>query len=372
MIPDSGSAVLETVKIQKLRTSAYTVPTDAPESDGTLEWNSTTLVLVEVEAGNNTGIGYTYGDASIASFIQKNLVSIVQEANAMDIPAIYRYMLASIRNEGNCGMAYMAVSAVDNALWDLKGKLLNLSLAALVGTVREEVPVYGSGGFTSYSDKKLCEQLGGWADQGFTKVKMKIGRDPGADINRVKIARQSIGDKTDLMIDANGAYDAKTAIRTSEIVAEYGVSWFEEPVSSDNLSGLKFIRDHVPSSINIAAGEYGYSLPYFTAMLSHQAVDILQADATRCGGITGFLKAGYLCEAHSLPFSFHCAPALHLHAAAALNSFYVGEYFHDHVRIENMFFDGVIQPVAGKLKPDRSRPGLGLEFKYPDAAKYKL
>lgn len=368
MIAGTEDAVI----IGPVSASAYTVPTDFPESDGTLEWNSTTLILVEVEAGGKKGIGYSYADEVVAAFINQKLKHFVSGQDAMNIPLIWRNMVISIRNEGNCGMAYMAVSAIDNALWDLKAKILNLPLCKLLGAVRNEVSLYGSGGFTSYPIEKLQNQLSGWVENGFTAVKMKIGRNPDEDIKRVKAARQSIGQEAALMVDANGAYDAKTAIKQAEVFAEFGVTWFEEPVSSDNLSGLKFVREHFPASINLAAGEYGYSIGYFAEMIKHKAVDVLQADATRCGGLTGFLKAGYLAEADHLAFSFHCAPALHLHAAMALNSFYTGEYFYDHTRIENMLFDGTQLPVNGKLKPDLSRLGTGLEFKHLDAEKFRV
>jgi len=372
MIEDSEQTVDDDIRIVRLKTNAYTIPTDGPEADGTLEWHSTTLILTEIEAGGKSGIGYTYGDASIAAFIENNLKNQVIGKNALNIPFIWKQLVNSVRNNGNCGLAAMAISAVDTALWDLKAKIINLPLAELLGTVHKEVMLYGSGGFTSYPEKKLQEQLGGWAENGFTHVKMKIGRDVQEDRQRVQTARKSICGECSLMVDANGAYDVKTALQQADFFKDYGVSWFEEPVSSDNLNGLHFIREHAPAPIRITAGEYGYTLGYFAEMLKHQAVDVLQADATRCGGITGFLKAGYLCEAFKLPFSFHCAPALHLHAALSLPSFYIGEYFYDHVRIENMLFDGVQLPVNGKLKADLTRPGLGLEFKYGDAERYKV
>ena len=358
--------------INSIAVSAYKIPTDAPESDGTLAWNSTTMVVVELEAGGTCGLGYTYAHEAVGQFIQQKLAPIVTGKEVFDIPARWLDMVMAIRNEGNCGMAYMALSAVDNALWDVKAKLLGLPLCTLLGTVRDKALVYGSGGFTSYSPEQLQWQLGGWAEQGLKKVKMKIGRDPTADVDRVRTAREAIGPDVDLMVDANGAYDAKTALTKAEAFANYGVTWFEEPVSSDNLSGLRFIREHVPASMQVAAGEYGYAIEYFAHMLQQGAVDVLQADATRCGGITGFLKAGYLAEGYQLPFSFHCAPALHLHPALCLNRYFVGEYFHDHVRIESLFFDGVQQPVNGYLTPDLSRPGLGLDLKRADAEKYRI
>ncbi|HET8572653.1 MAG TPA: enolase C-terminal domain-like protein [Edaphocola sp.] len=360
------------VPIENVMPSAYRVPTASPESDGTLEWDSTTLILVEIDAGGKTGIGYTYGDAGIACFIRDKLERLVMKQDALDIPFLWKKMMDAIRNEGACGMAVMAVSAVDNALWDLKAKILNLSLAKLLGNAREAVPVYGSGAFTSYSINRLCMQMEDWMKEGFTSVKMKIGRHRDEDLFRVKAARERLGEHAELFVDANGAYDVKTALKLAAQFVDCGVTWFEEPVPSSDLEGLAFVRSHCPAVMNIVAGEYGYTLSYFREMLRHGAVNVLQADATRCGGITGFMKAGVLAEAMQIPFSFHCAPAAHVHAAAALNAFYIGEYFYDHARIEQMLFDGMPDPVSGKLAVTLNRPGAGLEFKHRDAAPYKL
>lgn len=372
MIIESEIEVSDIIKINKVAVSAYTIPTDFPESDGTIKWNSTTLVLVEISAGNKTGIGYTYANEASAVVIDKVLKKIVTDANAFDIPSLNAKMMAAVRNDGQTGIAMMAVSAVDNALWDLKAKLFNVPLCTLLGKAKESMLIYGSGGFTSYNKKQLQQQFGGWVDEGIQHVKMKIGTDPGKDVERVKEARDAIGKNAELFVDANGAYAIKQAIEKSYQFREYNISWFEEPVTSANLEGLQFIREHVQPEVNIAAGEYGYNLPYFFHMLKANAVDVLQADATRCGGITNFLKAGSLAEAQQIPFSSHCAPSLHLHAAISLNNFYIAEYFYDHVRIENMLFDGVMQSKDGCIYPDATRPGMGIEFKYKDAEKYKI
>jgi L-alanine-DL-glutamate epimerase-like enolase superfamily enzyme len=267
----------------------------------------------------------------------------------------------------------MAVSAVDTALWDLKARLLRLPLVALLGAVRDSVPVYGSGGFTSYPIDRLREQLGGWVARGIGMVKMKVGTDPAADPERVRAAREAIGPDAGLFVDANGAYDRKQALAFAELVAgEYGVGWFEEPVSSEDLDGLRLLRDRAPAGMDIAAGEYGDGLPYFRRMLAAGAVDVLQPDATRCGGITGFMRAGALCQAHGVPLSAHTAPSIHAHACCALPTARHIEYFHDHVRIEAMLFDGAREPVDGRLRHDLSRPGLGLEIKEGEAARYAV
>ncbi|HET6907072.1 MAG TPA: enolase C-terminal domain-like protein, partial [Rhodanobacteraceae bacterium] len=263
--------------------------------------------------------------------------------------------------------------AVDNALWDLKAKLLDLPLFKLLGAVRAAAPVYGSGGFCSYSDAQLREQLGGWADSGIRMVKMKVGREPQRDPARATVARKAIGDEVQLFVDANGAYSRKQALHMADVFAhEYAVRWFEEPVSSDDLRGLRLLRDRAPGGLDIAAGEYGYTPWYFRRMLAAGAVDVLQADGSRCAGISGFMQANALCEAFNLPLSAHCAPALHAHPACAARPLRHIEYFHDHVRIENMLFDGVLQPTDGALHPDASRPGFGLEFKHADAERYRV
>lgn len=362
----------DSILIKDLKVSAYKIPTATPEADGTIEWNSTTMVLVEINASDKKGIGYSYANEASAVVIDKVLKKIIVDANAFDIPSLNAKMIAAIRNDGQTGIAMMAVSAVDNALWDLKAKLFDVPLCNLLGKAKDSMLIYGSGGFTSYNKKQLQQQLSGWVDEGIQHVKIKIGTEPEKDVERVKEARDAIGKNTKLFVDANGAYIIKQAIEKSFQFKEYNVSWFEEPVTSANLEGLQFIREHVQPKVNIAAGEYGYNLPYFYHMLKANAVDVLQADATRCGGITNFLKVGALAEAHQIPFSSHCAPALHLHVALSVNNFYIAEYFYDHVRIEKMFFDGVMPSKNGCLFPDLQKPGMGLEFKNKDAEKYKI
>jgi L-alanine-DL-glutamate epimerase-like enolase superfamily enzyme len=363
---------MHTTRIDKLGVTAYSISTESPESDGTLKWEKTTLVLVEVMAADKTGIGYSYADESTAILARSLLAEVVTGMDPFDIPAAHAAMVHKIRNLGRPGVVSMAISAVDNALWDLKAKLLNLSLLDLLGAVRDGAEIYGSGGFTSYSIEKLQEQLSGWVAEGIKSVKMKIGRDPVADLERVLAARIAIGPNVQLFVDANGAYTRKQALAQAAKFTELDVRWFEEPVSSDDLEGLRLMRDRAPAGMNIAAGEYGYDLGYFRHMLAAGAVDVLQADATRCAGITGFLQAGTLCHAFQQPFSFHCGPAIHAAAACAVPSFWIGEYFFDHARIEQMFFEGVVRPIKGVLIPDRSRPGLGLEFKRADAAPYLI
>jgi L-alanine-DL-glutamate epimerase-like enolase superfamily enzyme len=361
------------VPLERLLVSAYRVPTDRPhESDGTIEWDSTTLVLVEAAAGGETGLGYTYAAAAAGALISDTLTPLTCGMNVLDTGRIWARMVAAVRNIGRPGVASMAISAVDVALWDLKARLLDVPLVALLGAVRQEAPLYGSGGFTSYDVPQLEHQLAGWVEQGIPRVKMKIGREPAADASRVAAVRGAIGDDAQLFVDANGAYSRKQALEMAARFVESGVSWFEEPVYYLDYAGLRFCRDHAPASMEISVGEYGYDPPTFAAILEAGAADVLQADATRCEGITGLLVVDGLCEAKLMPLSTHCAPTLHLHPACALKRLRHVEYFHDHVRIERMFFDGVPEPVGGALRPDLSRPGLGLEFKRGEAKRYAI
>ena len=366
------SRLADRATVEKITVSCYVVPTDAPESDGTFDWEATTLVLVEIAAGGCTGLGYTYADAAAGQVIAGVLAKIVEGRDVFDIPGAHAAMLRQVRNLGRSGICASAIAAVDSALWDLKARLLGVSLLDLLGAARDRIPVYGSGGFTSYSDAQLRAQFGGWAADGFTMVKMKLGRAPtiDAEMARVRVARESVGPDVALFVDANGAYDRKQALGMAERFAEFGVTWFEEPVSSDDLEGLRLLRDRAPAGMAITAGEYGYDTWYFRQMLAAGAVDILQADATRCLGISGFLATGALATAFHTPLSFHCAPTLHAAVACALPGVVHGEYFHDHARIERMFFEGAPSPVNGTLAPDRQRLGLGLEFRRADAEKF--
>jgi L-alanine-DL-glutamate epimerase-like enolase superfamily enzyme len=191
---------------------AYTIPTDAPEADGTIAWDSTTLILVELNAGDQAGIGYTYAHRTAAVVARELIEKHCLNRSAFDINALYSAMRASQRNYGAEGIGATALSAVDMALWDLKSKLMGKALASLLGLVRPAAPVYGSGGFTSYSDDQLREQLSGWVSQGIPRVKMKVGTHPNKDPHRMAVAREAVGSDTELFIDANGAYSRKQAL----------------------------------------------------------------------------------------------------------------------------------------------------------------
>ena len=352
--------------VDRLETCCFTIPTDDVESDGTLEWASTTIVVVEAVGGGHRGLGWTYAPEAAESVVHALLAPRVVGQSLDDLGRLWLELGAAVRNAGRPGIAFCALSAVDLALWDLRARLLDVPLATLVPAAHDRVPVYGSGGFCSYADERLAEQLGGWVAQGLDCVKMKLGREPERDAHRLSVAREAIGD-AELMVDANGAFGAKEAIRWAErYVAEWDVRWFEEPVSSADADGLRRVRH--ASRLEVAAGEYGYVLADFRNLVG--SVDCLQADVTRCGGLSGLLRVNGLASAHELDVSAHCAPQLSAHAFCAVDRLRHLEYFHDHVRVESLLFDGVLTPVDGALVPDRSRAGNGLELKRADAQRW--
>ncbi|MEW1810208.1 enolase C-terminal domain-like protein [Pseudarthrobacter phenanthrenivorans] len=360
--------------VTAVRARAFTVPTDAPEADGTYSWDSTTLVLVEADGGGKTGLGWTYAPAASAALVEDLLVPAVRGVDVLNVPAAAAAMAKAVRNPGRTGLASYAVSAVDCALWDLKARLLEVPLHKLLGAVRDKVAVYGSGGFTSYGEDQLRDQLQGWAlEQHIPRVKIKIGQDSGAnvarDLDRIRQARAAVGPTRELFVDANGGYTAKQAIRVMQEAEGERVTWFEEPVSSDDLAGLRAVRAAVAA--DVAAGEYGTGLFYFQQMCAADAVDCLQADVSRCGGITEWLRVAAIAAAHGLELSGHCAPHLSAAVAAATPNFRHLEWFHDHVRIENLFFDGTLDPDGGWIRPGDS-PGNGLAFRAADAAPYRV
>ncbi|HEY1559214.1 MAG TPA: enolase C-terminal domain-like protein [Kofleriaceae bacterium] len=360
-----------TPRIERIDVRVCTLATEGgPESDGTAVWDATTMVIAEPHAAGASGLGYTYVAAAAAGVIRDVLTPAVVGADALAIPAAMQAMRVAARNHGSTGLVACAISAVDTALWDLKAKLAGMALADLLGAARTRVPVYASGGFTSSSLDQLAAELRGYAADGHRRVKIKIGRDPARDVERVRVAREAVGPDVALMVDANGAYSRKQALDFAERFAELGVVYFEEPVSADDLDGLRLVRDRAPAGMAIAAGEYGYDASYFRRMLEAGAVDILQADATRACGVTGFMMTDALCVARSMPLSSHCAPAIHAHADAAATQLVHLEYFRDHARMEAELFEGVLPVEAGELAYDPGRHGLGLALRESEVRRH--
>src|SRR5437588_6803305 len=176
------------------------------------------MVLAEANAGGISGLGYSYADVASGHISSEMVAHVVTGRDAMAVPGCWLAMVESIRNLGRPGIASMAISAVDAALWDLKARLLDVPLITLLGPVRKSAPIYGSGGFTSYSRTQLQRQLGDWVASGILRVKMKIGRNPDDDPVRVTSGREPIGREAKLLGEPNGAYSCKQALALANSV----------------------------------------------------------------------------------------------------------------------------------------------------------
>ena len=328
-----------------------------------MSWGETAMVVARAEGGGQTGIGWTYASPAAQSVITGLLAGLIVGRSALDIARSNEAMCRAVRNIGREGIAATAISAVDIALWDLKARILGRPLTGLIGMARDAVPVYGSGGFTSYDDDQTRRQLAGWVeDLRIPRVKIKIGEawgtDERRDLHRVELARSVIGD-AELYVDANGGYGTAQAVRIAGRMADFDVTWFEEPVSSQDTSGLAAIRRQVVP--DVAAGEYSWTLADSARLIVASAVDCLQLDVTRCGGVTGFLQGASLAAASNLQVSGHCAPNLHASVAACVPNLRHVEYFHDHQRIERELFDGALAPDGGQLRPRSVQPRPGAD-----------
>jgi L-alanine-DL-glutamate epimerase-like enolase superfamily enzyme len=348
--------------ITQIATAVYRFPTAEPEADGTLQWDATTAVTVTLQAGDKLGLGWTYSAGAAADVIRDKLATAVEGRSAFDIPAGWAAMHRAGRNLGTKGLVMQALSAVDIAWWDLKARLLDVPLAGLFGRCRREIPVYGSGGFTTLTESELAKQVDWWRSAGCTAMKIKIGEAWGGnvdrDLERVRQLARFAGEEVELMVDANGAYTIGQARRVGAALDDLGVTWFEEPVSSDDTSGLAQLRDCL--RLDIAAGEYAADVYDVLALLP--AVDCLQLDVTRCGGYTGWLRGAALAQSWNLPVSAHCAPSLHAPVTAAIPNLRHIEWFVDHARLEPLLVDGLPTVCNGALHLGADEPGHGMRI----------
>jgi L-alanine-DL-glutamate epimerase-like enolase superfamily enzyme len=358
--------------VTSLQAAAYEFPTAEPESDGTLTWTSTTAVVVHAEAGGRQGLGWTYSSPAARVVVEAQLADAVSGRDAFDVPGAWEAMVRACRNLGRPGIVSQAIAAVDIALWDLKARLLDVPLHDLFGRARDSVPVYGSGGFTSMSDDQLRDQVAGWLAAGCAAVKIKVGEGWGGnverDLRRVSLLKTLVPDDTAIMVDANGGYTRGQAARLGAAYDSLGVTWFEEPVSSDDLPALANLRRRLGA--DVAAGEYADSVHYVERMCAAGAVDCLQIDVTRCAGYTEWLRCAAVAAAHGLQVSGHCAPSLHASVAASIPNLRHVEWFADHAALEPLLVDGGPSVREGQLWPPAAA-GHGMRVA-PTASTYRV
>ena len=345
--------------------SIYYVSTEdcAGVGDSTLRYDKASMAIIELKTDAGlSGYGITIKD-DIADLVKNRLKPILIGRDPLDIEDLWQEMFLQMRGAGRKGLCLVALSAVDIALWDLKGKILNLPLYKIFGGSKKFIPTYSSGGWTSYTMEELLNEMKSFVDLGYTTIKMKVGVEFGKNIKedarRVRAVREMVGPKIDIIIDANNVWDSGTAVRFAELIKDCDVAAFEEPVCADDIPGLGRIRKSI--NIPLATGEHEYTKHGMRDLLVGNAVDIVQLDATKAGGITEMLKVSAMCQAWNLLFAPHCFEILHMHLlSVAPNAF----------KLEKLFlFNGIMrrciknypEPVNGILEiPDL--PGLGLDF----------
>jgi L-alanine-DL-glutamate epimerase-like enolase superfamily enzyme len=312
------------------------------------------------------GIGVTYhevGGEATRELIARNITPKLIGRDPLETEAIWQEFFHYLRGVGRKGLMYCALSAVDIALWDLKGKIVDLPLYRLLGGNRTKVPVYASGGWTSYTDEELVAEMQGMVARGFKTIKCKVGFEGGQNIRRdaerIRKVREAVGPDIQLLVDANNSFDAATAIQLANRIREFDITFFEEPVFADDIAGLaRFKRG---TDIPLATGEHEYTKFGVRDLVANEAADIVQVDGARAGGYTEMLKCAAITQAWNLKFAPHAMENIHLQLVAALPNALFLERLLMFEELTAKVFDNAPVPVDGFMHvPDL--PGLGLRL----------
>ena len=336
-----------------------TIPPPRPGSEG----RSALFVHVKTDAGVE-GLGTGTGGPAVRAVIEHNLKDVLIGEDPFDVERLWESMFWRVRGFGRKGVAFCAISCVDVALWDLKAKALGVALYKLLGPYTDTVPIYGSGGWTSFTEAELVREQVGYVERGIPRVKMKVAKDFGRaereDIRRLAAVRKAVGDDVEIYVDANNGYYAKQAIRMAREFEQYGIGWFEEPVLADDIDGLAAVARATP--IPVATGEHEYTKYGFKELIARGGADIVQPDVGRVGGITEWLKVAHLAHAFNLPVAPHAVQLVHLHLACATPNLKVVEYLGVSEEGDRIWYTDFPQPRNGMWSPYPDRPGLGLEL----------
>lgn len=324
-----------------------------------------TIVRITTDQGLE-GFGVTYhevGGEATKSLIINNIAPKLIGRDPLETEVIWQEMFHYLRGIGRKGLMFCALSAVDIALWDLKGKIFEIPLYRLLGGNKTKIPVYGSGGWTSYSDEHLVEEMKGIVAQGYQIIKFKVGVNGGdtplKDVERVRKVREAVGPDIKILLDANNCWDAATAVQFANRVREYNISLLEEPVFADDIRGLaKFKRG---TDIPLATGEHEYTKFGARDLVLNEAADIIQCDGTRAGGYTEMLKIAAITQAWNLKFAPHAMENIHIHLISAVpNALYLERLLLFEELTSSVYINPPM-PENGFMEiPDL--PGLGLEL----------
>lgn len=313
------------------------------------------------------GFGITYhevGGEATKMMIEHDIAPKIIGRDPFETEVLWNEIMGYLRGVGRKGLMLCALSAVDIALWDLKGKIIGLPLYRMFGGTETKIPVYGSGGWTSYDDDELVAEMLKLKDQGYSMIKFKVGVEGGhntrRDLLRVRKVRDAVGSEMRLMLDANGCWDAATGAQFANQVKEYDIMFLEEPVFADDLPGL--IKYKQSTDLPLATGEQEYTRYGARDLLINGAADIVQLEVTRAGGFTEMLKIGHLTQAFNVKFAPHAMENLHIHLVSAFNNALFLERLLIFEEIAANVYVDAPKPINGFMYIPENKPGLGLDL----------
>ena len=356
------------MQITDITTTELVHPCSKPIQDATIPppgFGSMGYFFVHIHTDEGfKGLGLTYSTPGIRQVVENGLKSVLVGQDPFNIEKLWNDMFWQVRGYGRKGIAFCAISAVDIGLWDLKAKALGLPLYRLLGPYTDSVPVYGSGGWTNYTQEELVAEMVGYVEQGIKQVKMKVGKDFGQsereDILRLAAVREAVGDDVAVYIDANNGYYTKQAIYMAREFEQFQVGWFEEPVLADDIQGLAEIRG--ATDIPVATGEHEYTKYGFKELIASGGTDIAQPDIGRVGGVTEWMKVAHLAHSFNMPVAPHALQLVHLHVACATPNLKTVEYMNILLETDRAFFTEFPEQKDGMWSPYPDKPGLGLEL----------
>ncbi len=367
------------MRISEIEAFAISIPLRAVVSDAVRRITHRDHFVVRIATDDGLhGTGFTLGyDSSLAmvSMMETIFRPILAGADALESEHLWAEMYRQSIQAGRRGAALRAISAIDIALWDLRGKRAKLPVMELLGVHSKRLRCYATGGYyrEGQTIDELVKEYEHYAAEGFSAVKLKVGK-LGArqDAARLQAVRKALGEDVDILLDANGGWpDAPTAIAAMRRLEEFRPFWIEEPVRADNLAAMARIAEALDTPV--ATGELEATRWAFADLLERRAADILQPDATVVGGVGEWLKVAHMASAFDVPISPHYNWDIHVQLLATIPNGQFIEYFvrSSEVKVFDEVLENPIRPVQGWIEP-RAEPGFGLIFRAEKLNEYRI
>jgi D-arabinonate dehydratase len=367
------------MKITEVEAIAISIPLPAPVADAVrlITHRDHLIIRIRTEDGLE-GIGFTLGydgSRAMVSLVDAIYRPILIGQDALASEHLWAEMYRQSIQAGRRGAALRAISAIDIALWDLKGKAAGMSVMQLLGIHSTRLRCYATGGYyrQGQTTDELIREMAGYLEHGFTAIKLKVGKLTGReDAARMQAVRRAIGDDVEILLDANGGWsDAPAAIAAMRRLEEYRPYWIEEPVRADNITAMARIAEAL--EIPVATGELEATRWGFADLVQRRAADILQPDATVVGGVSEWLKVAHMAAAFDIPIAPHYHWDIHTQLVASIPNGLFIEYFVRGSGVK-MFDDLLEEPMEalnGYISP-RTEPGFGVKFREDRIAEYRI